>query len=449
MAGRPAKTTKIQALVDQPGTVGEQQAAMAALERVGTRMPAISTEREPLSDAIVKKLPRPEKGNKVYWDSALGGFGIRITAAGSRSFVFDYRVRGTGRQRRYTIGGFPNWTTGAARIKARDLRRRVDNEEDPLADIEEARTAPTVAELADRFVQEHLPRKRPSTRIAYEHTLDIHIRPHFGLHVKVADVDFASIDALHRKVTAAGGPYAANRTVAIVSKMFSLAVRWNMRSDNPAKGIERNIEIKRKRYLNGDELARLVKALAAHSDTRSANIIRLLLLTGARKGEIFAMRHGDIDLKTGIWTKLGSTTKQKTDHVVPLSAPALQLLNDIRKQQTAKRQVLGEFVFESDSETGHVVDIKQFWTKVCRDAGITNLRPHDLRHSFASTLASKGASLPLIGALLGHSDPATTARYAHLFQDPQRAAAEEVGAAIVAAGELTEKSKRSGGRHEG
>ena len=139
MAGRPAKTTKIQALVDQPGTVGEQQAAMAALERVGTRMPAISTEREPLSDAIVKKLPRPEKGNKVYWDSALGGFGIRITAAGSRSFVFDYRVRGTGRQRRYTIGGFPNGTTGAARIKARDLRRRVDNEEDPLADIEEAR----------------------------------------------------------------------------------------------------------------------------------------------------------------------------------------------------------------------------------------------------------------------------------------------------------------------
>ena len=303
-----------------------------------------------------------------------------------------------------------------------------------------------MADLADRFEAEHLQRKRPSTRIAYKHTLNIHIRPHFGLHMKVADVDFASIDALHRKVTETGGPYAANRTVAIMSKMFSLAIRWNTRKDNPAKGIERNIEIKRKRYLTGDELARLVKALAAHSDTKSANIIHLLLLTGARKGEVFSMRWGDIDLNTGIWTKPGSTTKQKTDHVVPLSAPALQLLNEVRKQQTKKRHTLGEFVFSSDSETGHVVDIKQFWTKICQAAGITNLRPHDLRHSYASTLASGGASLPLIGALLGHSDPTTTARYAHLFQDPQRAAAEKVGAVIVAAGRSLKKQR--GGRHE-
>ncbi len=256
MAGQLAKTAKIRALVDQPGTAGEQQAAAAALERVGSRMPVIPAKREPLSDAIIKKLPRPEKGNKVYWDAALGGFGIRITAAGARSFVLDYRVRGSGRQRRYTIGSYPNWSVGAARIKARELRRRVDNEEDPLADLEEVRTAPTVAELADRFVKEHLPRKRPGTRVAYKHTLNIHIRPHFGLHVKVVDVDFASIDALHRKVTEVGGPYAANRTIAILSKMFNLAVRWNMRKDNPAKGIERNTEIKRKRYLKGDELAR-------------------------------------------------------------------------------------------------------------------------------------------------------------------------------------------------
>jgi integrase len=257
--------------------------------------------------------------------------------------------------------------------------------------------------------------------------------------MKVADVAYADVDALHRKVTEAGGPYAANRTIAIVSKMFSLAVRWNMRSDNPARGIERNLEIKRKRYLNGDELARLLKALAAHSDTKSANIIRLLLLTGCRKGEAFSMRWSDLDLTKGIWTKPGSTTKQKTDHVVPLSAPALQLLNEIRTQQTAKRNTLGEFVFSSGSGTGHVVDVKQFWAKICRNAGITNLRPHDLRHSYASTLASKGASLPLIGALLGHSDPTTTARYAHLFQDPQRAATEEVGAAIVAATGQSEK----------
>jgi integrase len=288
-----------------------------------------------------------------------------------------------------------------------------------------------MAELADRFEREHLPRKRPGTKIAYKRTLNRHIRPHFGRHAKVADVGFADIDALHRRVTAAGGPYAANRTIRIMSKMFTLAIRWNMRSDNPVKGIELNAETKRKRYLSADELARLVEVLAGAAHKQSVNIIRLLLLTGARKGEVFSMRWDDVDLSSGIWTKLGSTTKQKTDHVVPLSAPALQLLRDIRAQQAGR---LGEFVFPSDSTTGHVVDIKGFWDMVCRDAGITNLRPHDLRHSFASEVASGGGSLPLIGALLGHSDPATTARYAHLFQGPQRAAAEKVGAVVVAAG---------------
>ena len=451
MAGQLAKTAKIRALVDQPGTPGEQQAAAAALERVERvepGLPATPIERAPLSDSAIKKLLRPEKGNKVYWDAALGGFGIRITAAGSRAFIIDYRTRGNGRQRRYTIGRFPNWTTGAARIEARRLRQLIDQGEDPLADIEQARTAPTVADLCDRFEREHLPRKRPGTKIAYERTLNLHIRPHFGLHTKVADVGYGDVDALHRKITATGGTYAANRTVAIVSSMFTLAMRWNMRPDNPvnpARGIERNPEIKRKRYLTGDELARLLKTLAAHPDKQSANIVRLLLLTGARKGEVFAMRWADVDLdETGIWTKLSSTTKQKADHVVPLSAPALQLLKEIQQQQIAKQRTLGTFVFPADSETGHTVDIKGFWDKLRRAAGIANLRMHDLRHSFASQLASNGESLLMIGALLGHSDPSSTHRYAHLFQNPQRVASEKVGAAIVAA----EKLKRDGGRHE-
>ena len=261
MAGQLAKKTKIQALVDQPGTAGEQQAAVAALERVEPKLPAIPTYRAPLTDAAIKELLRPKKGNTIFWDTAVAGFGIRVTAGGSRSFVFDYRVRGSGRQRRITIGRFPNWTTGAARGEARKLRKRVDTGR-IIAGFEETRAAPTVADLCDRFEREHLPRKRPGTRLAYERTLNLHIRPHFGLHMKVADVGYGDIDALHRKVTTTGGPYAANRTVAIASKMFSLAVRWNMRPNNPvnpAKGIERNAETKRKRYLTGDELARLLR----------------------------------------------------------------------------------------------------------------------------------------------------------------------------------------------
>ncbi len=448
---RRQKAAKIRALADRATTVGEQQAAEAALERIaGT--PAILREREPLSDSLVKRLPLPAAGNRVHWDTALPGFGVRTTAGGARSFVLDYRTRDTGRRRRFTIGQFPTWTTGAARIQARELRRRIDVGEDPLADFEEARTAPTVDELATRFEAEHLPRLRPSTQENYRRMLRLHVRPHFGKHIKVADVAFANIDALHRKVTAGSGPYVANRTIALASKMFALAKLWNMRADNPVIGVERNLEVKRKRYLSADELARFVKALAEHQDPQPVSIIRFLLMVGCRKGEAFAMRWSAVDLDTGIWTKLGSTTKQKSDHVVALSTPVLQLLREIRDQQTAKRRVLGEFVFPSiESKTGHVVDIGKTWKRVCRAANIKGLRIHDLRHSFASQLASNGASLPLIGALLGHSNPATTARYAHLFVDPQREAAEKVGAVIIAAGASATRSAskitRRGSRH--
>jgi hypothetical protein len=158
------------------------------------------------------------------------------------------------------------------------------------------------------------------------------------------------------------------------------------------------------------------------------------LLTGCRRMEAMSARWADIDV-SGIWTKPGSSTKQKSDHVALLSGPARQLLSEIRAEQIADDRHLGTWVFpSSDSSTGHVVELARAWRTLCKAAGISGLRIHDLRHSFASQLASGGASLPLIGALLGHSNPTTTARYAHLFQDPQRAAVERVGAIVGAAG---------------
>jgi integrase len=309
---------------------------------------------------------------------------------------------------------------------------------DPLADIEAERTAPTMAELIDRFVAEHVSRKRPSTSRFYEQMLRVHIRPHFGPHLKVTDVAFADIDTLHRKISKFGSPYMANRVVAVLSKMLSLACRWKMRDD--AKGIEKNYESKRKRYLSADELTRLSAALAAYSDPQIANIFRLLLLllllTGARRGEVLAMEWGALDLDTGIWTKAGSTTKQKTDHIVPLSAPARQLLSEMQDEYVRlhPKKPLPQNVFPGNGERGHIVEVKKAWRTITKAAGITGLRIHDLRHSYAAQLASSGASLPLIGALLGHSNPVTTARYAHLFDDPLRQATERVGAVIAAAG---------------
>src|SRR4029077_2293843 len=218
-------------------------------------------------------------GNRLTFDDAVAGFAARVTASGHRGFVLNYETR-EGRQRRYTIDSLGDWTASDARAEARRLRQGIDQGEDPMAEIEAERAAPTMADLCDRFGQEPLPRKRPGTADDYRQMLDNHLRPHFGRHIKVAGVRVAEVEALHRKITRSGSSYAANRCVAVLSKMFALAVLWHWRENNPAKGIERNTEYRRQRYLKSDELVRLTQALAAYSDQQTANIIRTLLLTG-------------------------------------------------------------------------------------------------------------------------------------------------------------------------
>ena len=180
--------------------------------------------------------------------------------------------------------------------------------------------------------------------------------------------------------------------------------------------------MKRRRYLSADELGRLASALADQRDRQAANIIRFLLLTGARRGEALAARWEEIDLVAGAWNKTATGTKQKLDHFVPLSEAAVQLLVEIRHN--------GEFVFPG-RDGGHRRDVQGAWRAACKSAGITGARLHDLRHTYASVLASAGLSLPVIGALLGHQTPATTARYSHLTNDPLRAATERAAAIII------------------
>ena len=387
------------------------------------------SKQQRLTDTVCKRLPLPDRGSKVHYEGgAVPGFGLCVTVAGARSFVLNYRTH-AGRERRIVIGQYPSWQVKAAREEAKRLRRLIDAGGDPLADKEADREAPTMADLIQRFTDEHLPRLRPGSARMYGFILKNHIAPHFGPHMKVADVKFADSDALHRKVTRDAGPYAANRTKAVLSRMLTLAEKWEWRSDNPARHVESNVEAKRKRYMSADELKRLLAALAKHPNKKVAHIYRLLLMTGARRGEVRAMRWADVDLGKGTWTKPASTTKQKADHVVPLPAPARQLLSEI---YDAQRGVRSEWVFPSRNG-GHVVELKDDWQKLCKAAGITGLRTHDLRHCFAAQLASGGASLPLIGALLGHADASSTQRYTHLLDDPLRAAAEKVGAIMSGA----------------
>lgn len=408
-----------------------------------------------LTDTLIKALEPPPSGNKIHYDADVKGFGIRITAAGARSFVVNYRTK-SGRERRYTIGAWPAWKTAAARSEASEICKRVDRGEDPLGDMQADRDAKTVRDLCERFITDHLPKTRPNTASGYRIIIDREILPAMQ-HRKVAEITFSDIDDLHRKITARGAAYQANRAVAVLSKMFSLAIRWEWRADNPARGVEKNQEEKRHRYLAPAELVKLTEALATTDDQQGADIIRLLLLTGARRGEVLGARWEQFDLMAGVWTKPGATTKQKTTHRVPLSAPARQLLDTLRQRAPAD----AVFVFPSRrrGEDGEIIartDIKKTWAAVCAAAGIVEERPvktrkgitrkmvepsariHDLRHTYASLLASAGLSLPIIGALLGHTQPATTARYSHLMDDPLRQATERVGAIVAPSGEPAE-----------
>jgi integrase len=369
-----------------------------------------------LTDKAVRALERPAAGNRIVYDDTVRGFGARITAAGAIAFVLNYRVKATGAERRHTLGSFPSWSVAEARQKARELKRRVDDGGDPLGELATERSAPTVAELCQRFREQHVVKLRLHTRRDYEAIIRNDILPALG-RIKVARLEFEHIERLHAKMTARA-PVRANRGLALLSTMLALAVRWRLRPDNPAKGVQRNREHQRKRYLSSRELSHLMEALAQYHNRPAADAIRMLLLTGARKAEILAARFEQF--QDDVWVKPHGLTKQAREHRVPLSAPVRQLLDRLRKDATTPWLFPGR-------GGGHLNDLKEHWPAICRAAGIDGLRVHDLRHSHASMLVSAGFSLPVIGAMLGHTQPSTTARYAHLLDDPLKKAAEAVG----------------------
>ncbi len=428
----------------------------------GPDMPKRATDR--LIDKLVQTLPLPDKGATITYDAEVPGFGIRVTANGARSFVLNYMT--AGRERRMTIGQFPTWSSTAAREEARTLRRKVDSGIDPMAErkAQDAaamaeRSAPTMEELFARYDAEHLPRKSPRAAADDRSIWRKIVLPQLGA-MKVAEVTWNDVNALHADVSKTR-LVRANRMVEVVRKAFNLAIRWGWRSDNPASGISRNQEEKRARYLSAAEVIRLSEALAVHPEKNSANAIKLLMLTGARRGEVLGALWDMFDLEAGVWVKPSAHTKQRKEHRVPLSAPAVQLLSKIwaaaQAKASAGKTPLNPYVFP-----GHdgkpITDIKRTWLSVCCKAGLAQqveqrirdgkavrthkgeplmvwkatARIHDLRHTYASILASDGMSLPIIGALLGHTQPQTTARYAHLMDDPLRAATERVGAFVTA-----------------
>jgi integrase len=380
---------------------------------------------EKLSKTVVERIKAADQ-DVVVWDNTLPGFGIRVKPSGVRSYIIQYRNRNTSASRRLTIGQHgPLLTFDQAKKQARAMLADAMRGEDPVEIRKTARRAPSIADLAIDYLERHaVPKKRPKSVRDDRAMLDNIILPKLGAK-KVDAIGRRDVEAI--QVAMKDRPYQANRVLSLLSKMFNLAVEWKWRPDNPAKGVERYQEQKRERWLSDEELRRLCAVLDEHPNKRASNAVRLQLLTGARLGEVLTSRKEDFDLHRGIWTKPSHQTKQKRTEHLPLSAQALILVTLIIETSDAG----SPFLFPGNKPGQPLREIKKFWSAVMRKAGIANYRRHDNRHTYASHLVSSGLSLEIVGRLLGHTTTTTTKRYAHLADDPLRAAANRFGSKIA------------------
>jgi integrase len=390
------------------------------------------------------------KDREFLWDDALAGFGVAAYPQGRKTYVVQYR--NGGRSRRSTIGDHGRLTPEEARSEAKKLLGSVEKGEDPIAARKAARAVRTFREVAEEFLASHVKAKRKArTHEGYALLLNRHIAPTIGA-MRVIEVRRIHIAKMHAQMAATPG--AANRVVSFVSAIWN----WAAARDevafgaNPARGIARNPEQPHERFLSTEEFGRLAEALsksqteglfydvdetrpnAKHApkpenrrrfiDLYAAAAIRLLMLTGARLREILHARWENVDFDRGIIFLPDSKTGRKP---VYLNTAAIDILAALPRAKDNPYVIVGA------AKNAPRADLKNPWRALTQAAGLEGLRIHDLRHSFASVGAGASLGLPIIGKLLGHTQPATTARYAHLDADPMRRAVETIGETISAA----------------
>ncbi len=385
----------------------------------------------------------------MIFDSTVKGFAVRRQR---QRAVYILKVRMNGRQRWFTIGqhGAP-WTVETAREEAQRLWGQIRNGVNVVAIRASKRNQPTIADLCERFLDDHSRQhNKPLTVLGYERNNRNHILPQWGDRT-VAEITRADVEDLKRTIREGktskrtarrreggsggrdirGGPGSANRVLGQLSKMFNLAEVWGWRPENsnPVRKVQRYKEKKCERFLSADELMRVGNALGefeASGDMMPSAIagLRLLIFTGARLGEILTLKWSYVDFERRLILLPDSKTGSKP---IVLNQQAIDVLNSI------PRLVNFPWVLMGHTEGQHLKALQASWIRVRRLAGIPDVRIHDLRHSFASFAVMSGGTLPIIGKLLGHNTPITTARYAHLAAHPVSHLAEATGTALAEA----------------
>ncbi|SDX00885.1 site-specific integrase [Litoreibacter albidus] len=377
--------------------------------------------------------PDPTKPTFI-WDSSLTGFGVKVLQSGKKRYIYKYRQHGGGRRastRWVTIGNHGEIPLESARDIAREFATAVVRGEDPQADKMAKREAPSLTDLWERFDAGEMKRLKSATIRDYHSLWRNILEPNLGKR-RVADISRSDVDRMHSAMSAT--PYQANRSVAVLSKMMTLAEIWEWRQQgtNPCRYVRRHAEGKRERYMSQQELERLGAALSSLVDDGliwpdMANLFRLLLFVGARRSEISNCEWDWIDWDRRIIALPDSKTGAKP---LFLSNEAITVLES---QKITTRHQSSKFVFPGMKASQSIVNLAKPWKLICEEAKLDDLRIHDLRHTAASVAVGQGVALPIIGRLLGHTQTQTTARYAHVDADPALRAADTIGQAIGAA----------------
>ncbi len=366
----------------------------------------------------------PREKDFILWDSDTTGFCCKITPKGRRIYMLYYRSSDR-RQRKPKIGEHGVMACEEARSVAQRWLLQVAQGGDPSVEKQEVRLSPTVKELADRYMREHAPRKKASSQKEDKRLWEQHIIPNLG-NLKVSSLTRTDMAKLHHQYK--DHPTMANRIMSLLSKALNLSELWGYRPNhsNPCLHVQKYPENKRERFLNPEEITRLMEVLREEEETCqnpwTTHAIRLLLLTGCRLSEILTLTWDEVDLENQCLRLKTSKTGKK---LVYISSAAMELFKNIPYVSGNPHVICGE------KEGSHLVNLQKPWRRIREKAGIGDVRLHDLRHTFAPIAASNGLSLPIIGALLGHTQPQTTARYAHLIGQPLLEATEKVAQGIL------------------
>lgn len=380
------------------------------------------TTRARITKAAVDRL---QVGETIR-DTELKGFGVRRQSDVPSYFL---QKRKDGRLRWMNIGphGSP-WTPDMARKEAYRLMAVMAAGGDPATTKRQRLQNPTVADAVKLFMADHGTKLKPGSRTKYEILIRRYILPTFGTR-RLVDVKRPDVLRFHAKY--ADKASTANYAVAILSKLMSWAEEHGLRPErsNPCFAIKKYRENKRQRYLSHEEFRRLGAVLneverEGGEAPYVVAAIRLLMLTGARVGEILTLKWSYVDLERGLMLLPDSKTGQKT---IALNTPAIEILKAVPRLHANPHVIVGR------CQGSCLVNIQKPWRRIRQQAKLDDVVLHDLRHSFASVAAAAGGSLPLIGKLLGHNHTMTTARYAHLADDPTRTLNQKVGELISSA----------------